>query len=174
MTGAVAASDPEAAAVREEEQAQRRFAKATRSTEEGMRGFYVRAPFHVVARLDAIVAHLARILADLGDTDPEDHRRVKAVLVLTDPHRAEELMRAYAAWRDRPAGPGHDPAGQPTHELARTGDRPEVDWDALMPTVVLMVHLYAGDEETGIARVEGHGPVRSGCAGTSDPTPASG
>jgi hypothetical protein len=60
VTGAIAASDPEAAAAREEEQAPRQFASATRSTEEGMRGFYVRAPFHVVARLDAIVAHLAR------------------------------------------------------------------------------------------------------------------
>jgi hypothetical protein len=88
VNGAIAASDPEAAAAREEEQARRQFASATRSTEEGMRGFYVRAPFHVVARLDAIVAHLARVLADLGDTDPEDARRVKAVLVLTDPRRA--------------------------------------------------------------------------------------
>ena len=162
VTGAVAASDPEAAAAREEEQAQRQFANATRSTEEGMRGFYVRAPFHVVARLDAIVAHLARILADVGDTDPEERRRVKAVLVLTDPQRAAELMRAYAAWRDRPADPSALPADDATHtaeEPDRSGALPEVDWDALMPTVVLLVHLYAGDEETGVARVEGHGPV---------------
>ena len=105
VIGAVAASDPEAAAAREEEQARRQCANATRSTEEGMRGFYVRAPLHVIARLDAIVAHLARVLADLGDTDPEDERRVKAVLVLTDPQRAVDLLTAYAAWRDRPADP---------------------------------------------------------------------
>jgi hypothetical protein len=158
VLGAVAASDPEAAAAREEEQARRQLANATRSTEDGMRGFYVRAPFHVVALLDAIVTHLARILADLGDTDPEDHRRVKAVLVLTDPRRAAELMTTYAAWRDRPA----DPAGSSnasTDEPERTGERPEVDWDALTPSVVVMLHLYAGEDETGVARVEGHGPV---------------
>jgi hypothetical protein len=45
----------------------------------------------------------------------------------------------------------------PTSRRARV--LPEVDWDALMPTVVLMVHVYVGDEETGVARVEGHGPV---------------
>ncbi len=153
VVGAIAASDPEAAAEREQEQAARRCASASRSTEDGMRGFYVRAPLHVIARLDAVVAHLARILADLGDTDPEDHRRVKAVLVLTDPPRALELMTAYAAWRDRPADPAEG------REPERTGERPEIDWDALMPAVVLMIHLYAGDEETGVARVEGHGPV---------------
>lgn len=163
VLGAVAASDPEAAAAREGEQARRQLANPTRSTEDGMRGFYVRAPFHVVARLDAIVTHLARILADLGDTDPEDHRRVKAVLVLTDPRRAAELMTTYAAWRDRPADPAEPtdaPSTAPTDEPAeRTGERPEVDWDALMPSVVLTLHVYAGDEETGVARVEGHGPV---------------
>ncbi|KRF35332.1 DUF222 domain-containing protein [Nocardioides sp. Soil805] len=153
VIGAIAASDPEAAAAREREQARRQLANATRSTEDGMRGFYVRAPFHVIARLDAIVAHLARILADLGDTDSEDQRRVKAVLVLTDPQRAVELMTSYAAWSDRPADSDGSDAS------ARTGARPEVDWDALMPTVVLMLHLYAGGEETGIVRVEGHGPV---------------
>lgn len=157
VTGAIAASDPEAAAAREEEQAQRQFADATRSTEDGMRGFYVRGPFHVVARLDAIVAHLARILADLGDTDPEDHRRVKAVLVLSDPQRAVALMTAYAEWGDRTDDP--DVAEGPDRGAERTGGRPEVDWDALMPSVALMVHLYAGEEETGVARVEGHGPV---------------
>jgi hypothetical protein len=45
----------------------------------------------------------------------------------------------------------------PTSRRARV--LPEVDWDALMPTGVLMVHVYVGDEETGVARVEGHGPV---------------
>lgn len=158
VLGVIAASDPEAAAEREEAHARRQFANATRSTEDGMRGFYVRAHFHVIARLDAIVAHLARILADLGDTDPEDQRRVKAVLVLTDPRRAADLMTAYAGWHGRPADPG-EASDESTREPERTGERPELDWDALMPTVVLMLHVYGGDEETGIARVEGHGPV---------------
>lgn len=152
VAGAIAASDPEAAAERERAQAEQQFARATRSTEQGMRGFYVRAPFPVIARLDAIVAHLARVLADLGDTDPEDHRRVKAILVLADPVHAAELLSGYAAWRDRPADDHEEPA-------ERTGDRPEPDWSALAPAVTLFVHLYAGEDETGVARVEGHGPV---------------
>lgn len=41
VLGAIAASDPEAAAEREEAQARRQLASATVSTEDGMRGFYV-------------------------------------------------------------------------------------------------------------------------------------
>ena len=33
----------------------RQFANPTRSTDEGMRGFYIRASFAVIARLDATV-----------------------------------------------------------------------------------------------------------------------
>ena len=33
-----------------------------------MRGFYLRAPFPVIARLDATIAYLADALADFGDT----------------------------------------------------------------------------------------------------------
>ena len=67
-------------------------------------------------------------------------------------------MTAYAAWHDRPADPD-EASDESTLEPDRTGERPDVDWDALMPTVVLMLHVYVGDEETSLARVEGHGPV---------------
>ncbi|QIK75486.1 hypothetical protein [Nocardioides piscis] len=164
VEGAIAASDPEAAAEREREAATKQLAQPTRSTEHGMRGFYVRAPLHVIARLDAIVSHLARILLELGDTDTNDERRVKAVLLLTDPRRACELLRRYAEWRDRPDDPAApddgDRGSEP--ETPRSGDRPEVDWDALMPTVTLFLHLYAqavGDQGEQVARIEGHGPV---------------
>jgi len=44
-------------------------------------------------------------------------------------------------------------------EKPRTGKRPVIDWPSLMPSVTLFLHGYAGAEEAGIARVEGHGPV---------------
>lgn len=160
VEGAIAASDPAATAEREREAATRQFANPTRSTDAGLRGFYVRAPLHVIARLDAMVTHIARILLELGDPDPEDQRRVKAVLILTDPERARELLAHYAAWQHRSDDPAAaDPCAEHEPASPRTGPKPEVDWAALMPTVVLFLHAYAGAQETGIVRVEGHGPV---------------
>ena len=66
VEGAVAAADPEAAAERERQASNETFARATRSTEDGMRGFYVRSHFAVIARLDATVDHLADALKALG------------------------------------------------------------------------------------------------------------
>jgi hypothetical protein len=152
VTAAIAASDPEAAAERERAQATRQFANPTRSTEDGMRGFYVRAPFHLIGLLDARIQWIADILASLGDTDDQDSRRVKAIAVLATPHKAVELIGAFQAWRDRATDPSETPP-EPTDEV------PEVDWTDLVPAVTLFVHLYSGVEESGIARVEGHGPV---------------
>ena len=152
VAGAIAASDPEAAAERERAQATCQFASPTRSTEHGMRCFYIRAPLHVIGLLDARIQWIADILGSLGDTDDRDSRRVKAIAVLANPHKAVELIEAFRAWRDRPADPG-ETAPQ------RTGEQPEVDWKDLLPAVTLFVHLYAGAEASGIARVEGHGPV---------------
>ncbi|WP_310528092.1 hypothetical protein [Nocardioides sp.] len=152
VEGAIAASDPADAAERERDAATRQLAQPTRSTDAGMRGFYVRAPLHVIARLDAMVTHLARILLELGETGNDDEHRVKAVLILTNPKRACELLEHYAAWQHRCDDPGE--TGEP-----RAGEKPEIDWRQLMPTVVLFLHAYAGTGEPGIARVEGHGPV---------------
>lgn len=71
VEGAIAASDPAAAAERERDAAMRQLAKPTRSTDAGMRGFYVRAPLHVIARLDAMVTLLARI-------HPQRHARLRS------------------------------------------------------------------------------------------------
>lgn len=143
VTGLVVASDPDAAARKEEAVAQRQVARPTRSTQDGMRGFFIRAPFPVIALFDARVQWFADVLASLGDTDDEDARRVKAVAILADPLRAVALMEAYVQWRDRP-----DDA-----------QRPEIDWPAIMPGVIIHIHTYAGAEPTGTARVEGHGPI---------------
>jgi hypothetical protein len=142
VAGVIVASDPEEAARREEANARRQVASPTRSTEDGMRGFFVRAPFPVVALLDARVQWIAEILASLGDTDDLDARRVKAIAVLANPHEAVALIEAFVQWRDR---------SESSH--------PELDWSSVMPTVTVHVHTYAGPEATGTARVEGHGPV---------------
>ncbi len=88
----------------------------------------------------------------LGDTDDRDRRRVKAIAILANPHAAVALIEAFVRWRDRPECPadGHEP---------RTGEKPELDWATVMPSVILHVHTYAGSEPTGTARAEGHGPV---------------
>jgi hypothetical protein len=156
VEAAIKAADPEAAAAAEEAAAKDQFARATRSDEHGMRGFYIRAPFAVIARLEATVAFLTEALRQLGDQSPADQLRVKAILILANPAPAVELLAAYAAWKDRPA----DPAVP--DEPDRTGDRPELDWSKLLPTVTVFIHLAADPESDPIARIEGTGPVTEG------------
>ena len=101
LEGQIVAADPEAAARREEERRREVFAKATRFSEHGVKGFYLRGPVALVVRFDATVAFLAEALKALGDTDDEDERRVKACLVLSNPMQAVELLAAFAAHRAR-------------------------------------------------------------------------
>ncbi len=114
------------------------FATPTRSTEHGIRGFYIRGDFATIAKFDAAVAYFAQALLDLGDTGTVDERRVKAVLILANPTQAVDLMKAYADW------------------VAGGGVKPVVDLTKLMPTVQLFVHLAPGSDVT---RVEEHGPI---------------
>jgi len=164
VDGAVAAADPEATAERERQAAEQQLARPTRAEEgdHGLRGFYIRAPFATVAVFDAALQRIADILKDLGDTDTVDRRRVKALLILSRPDLAGELIAAYQAWSDRP----EDPPGVPdavvstsSTEGSRTGPKPVIDWERLLPHVVVNVHVYAAPDTEGIARVEGCGPV---------------
>jgi hypothetical protein len=163
VEAAVVAADLEAAREREERAARAQWARPTRPEEgqsdHGLRGFTIRAPFATVAVLDAAVARIADILAAVGDPDPVDQRRVKALLVLARPDVAAELIAAYTAWSDRPADPQ-------TAEPTRTGGKPEIRWDQLLPQVVVSVHVYAGSldqpdltDPDRVARVEGCGAM---------------
>jgi hypothetical protein len=140
VEASIVQADPVAAREREEAAATEQFAKPTHSDEHGMRGFYIRADFATIARLDATVAFIADALAALGDEGTLDERRVKAVLILASPTHAVEILRAYA--RSRSAD-GSQPASY------------EVDESRLLPAVRLFVHLGS----SGAARVEGMGPV---------------
>ncbi len=101
LEGQIVAADPEAAARREEDRRREMFAKSTRFSEHGTKGFYLRGPVALVVRFDATVAFVAEALKALGDTDDEDQRRVKACLVLANPMQAVELLAAFAAHRAR-------------------------------------------------------------------------
>src|SRR5680860_1353572 len=154
VEASIIAADPDSAAAREQAAARDSFAKATRSTEHGMRGFYVRADFAAISRIDATLAFLARALQAMGDTSCLDHRRVKAVLIMANPAQAVKILAAYAAWQRgevRPDGSSPEPQ---RFDPAQAEDL--LDESKLLPTVWLFAHL-AGDGAVG--RVEGAEPV---------------
>jgi hypothetical protein len=146
VDASVKAADPVAAAEAEDAEHRRQYANPTRSDEHGMRGFYVRGSFATIAKLDAAVAFFAIVLLHLGDTSNEDERRVKAILILANPVTAVELLAAYRQW----LAAGVTDAGEAA---------PVVDYAGLLPAVTIYVHLYGGVENTGVARVEGSGPL---------------
>lgn len=166
VAAAIVAADPVAAREREEAAARAQYARATRADEHGMRGFYIRGPFGTIAKFDAMLTFLAQVLADLGDPDNQDTRRVKAVLLMASPAQLAQLLTAYAQWKDRPTGPDtheepdrdEDQAGNKP-EPARTGEQPVIDWAACLPAVMLFVHMYGDTDSDGVARLEGASPL---------------
>jgi hypothetical protein len=168
LDGLVAAADPEATAEAERKAAEQQWARPTRrdpATDHGMWGVYIKAPARVVLAFDAQLQRIADILGDLGDTDDVEKRRVKALVILSQPDQAARLFAAYQAWADRPDDPAGEPPPDPdqpdadTHPGPDSGPKPEIDWKALLPHVVVHLHAYAGPEGDGVARVEGVGPV---------------
>jgi hypothetical protein len=107
VEAAIKAADPAVAEAREKAARERQFAFAARQSEDGMRSFVLRTDALGVARLDATVGHLAEVLKAAGCTEPLDHRRALAVVLLANPAEAVKVLAAFAAWKDRPA----DPAG---------------------------------------------------------------
>ena len=124
LEGAIVAADPEAAARREEEARREVFAKATRGSDHGMKGFFLRGPAALVIRFDATVAFLAEALRALGDTDDEDERRVKACLVLANPMQAVELLAAFAAHRARTGAADEDDVPLDEEDVPLPKDEP--------------------------------------------------
>jgi hypothetical protein len=102
VDAAVMAAAPAIAEAKDRALREARFARTTRSTAGGMRGFYLRTDTAGVAKLDATVAHIAQILADLGSAETLDQRRATAAVILASPGEAVKLLAAHAAWRERP------------------------------------------------------------------------
>ena len=115
--GLLVAADPDAAVARERARREEVFARTTRGSEHGIKGFYLRGPAALVIRLDATVTFLAEALKALGDRDDEDHRRVKALAILANPMQAVELLAAFAAHRTRTGEPADPDGGIPDDEL---------------------------------------------------------
>ncbi len=139
LEGRIVAADPEAAAAREAVRVSEQFARRSRSSEHGIAGFYVRSTVGVIARLDATVDYLARLLAAFGDADTLEHRRVKAIALLANPTRAVELLAAGAALRSRtvdveqPWDAPHD--SDVSDDRVETGTTPLMRMDAFARTV---------------------------------------
>jgi hypothetical protein len=179
LDGLVAAADPEATAEAERKAAEQQWARPTRrdpATDHGMWGFYIKAPAQTVLVFDAALQRIADILKDLGDTDDADKRRVKALLVLSRPDLAADLLAAYLAWADRADDPAGDPPPDPDEsdavvstgaaDATRSGSKPVIEWEKLLPQVVVNVHTYLTPDACpdrvaggGTARIEGVGPV---------------
>jgi hypothetical protein len=107
--GLLVAADPDAAAARERARREEVFARSTRGSEHGIKGFYLRGPASVVIRLEATVAFVAEALKALGGGGAdEDQRRVTAMAILANPMQAVELLAAYAAHRARTGEPADD------------------------------------------------------------------
>ncbi|RJS46887.1 hypothetical protein [Nocardioides cavernaquae] len=122
VAAAVTAADPAAASAREEANRKARYAHKHLSNEAGMGIFTIRTDAFGIAKIDATVDYLARILKDLGSTDGEDDRRATAAELLADPAAVVKLLAAYAGWRDRPTDDADD-------ALALASDRGGRDQD---------------------------------------------
>ena len=148
LEGQIVATDPEAAARREEERRREVFAKSTRYSEHGTKGFYLRGPVAIVVRFDATVAFLAEALKALGDTDDEDQRRVKACLVMANPMQAVELLAAFAAHRARTGASDDDPLPEDETPPADADDKDADDKDAddIGPALVTVPRAFRAAE----------------------------
>ncbi len=152
VEAAIIESDPVAAAERERRAAAEQFARPTRSTDHGIRGFYIRAGLGVIAQFDAGVAFLADALETVGVPGTDDERRVRAVQLMANPAKAIAVLHAASEVR----------AGRQTPQGVF---RLLPDESTLVPQVDLHVHLSqhtVESEFTGVARVEGHGPLSAG------------
>jgi hypothetical protein len=108
LEAAVIEADPDAAAERERRAAEESFAKVGRSNDHGQKTLYVKDNAAAIARLDATIAYLADALKALGDTHPEEIRRVKAVVIMANPLQAVQLLATFQARARRiDNGPGY-------------------------------------------------------------------
>ncbi|HSJ19540.1 MAG TPA: hypothetical protein VK964_03105 [Nocardioidaceae bacterium] len=116
LEAAVVAANPKAAAERERLKAGERFAKVGQSNDHGNKTLYVRTDAAAMTRIDATIAYFADALKTLGDPDPEDQRRTKAILLMANPHQALTLIQALHTHHARKT---HGDGDTPDERLAR-------------------------------------------------------
>jgi hypothetical protein len=88
VAGKVVAADPAGHVARRKAEQERRFVALGRRSEAGLQLLYARGAAGDMARLMAMVNHLADLLAAHGSTDSADERRAKALALLANPAMA--------------------------------------------------------------------------------------
>ena len=92
---------PSSTLAEQQREAQRKqYVRAYRSNDAGMRLLVAQLTAAGMARVDAMVTHLADRLLAMGDTRPVDVRRAAAFLLLADPAQACLMLAGYAAPAD--------------------------------------------------------------------------
>ncbi len=166
LDAAVLAADPALAARKTAETAAGQGVWLGRETDHGHGTIVAKAPMPDIAAVDATLDALARAMTILGDTDPHQLRRAKALGLLADPAAALELTRTANETLDtlatrRP----HEPSDQQgTHPHEGSDPRRRCD----LGPATLYVHLTSQSLTAalagagagfGVVRVEGVGPV---------------
>jgi hypothetical protein len=156
LDAAVAVADPVAATRAADAVRDRQGVWLGRDIDHGYRSLFGRGAAPDVAAVDHTLDLLARALTTLGDTDPHDLRRAKALGVLANPAAALELTsRADEALETAV----HEPFdGAAPHN----GTDPHRGCD--LGSAVLYLHLSRDNLDTGqgLARVNDVGPVLLG------------
>jgi hypothetical protein len=171
----VLAADPEQAEELRRIEEQRRYVSVGRSRAHGLRTLIARTTAGEVARLDAMIAHVAELLQAAGDTDVIGVRRAKALGVLANPAQACLLLASAHGEATEEPEPGAVPDAMPDavptaveigvvfgHVLAGLGADA---WTRLRPRTVLYLHVaeeaVRGTVPAGECpvRVEGPGPA---------------
>ncbi|MFG1912024.1 hypothetical protein [Kribbella sp. NPDC048928] len=124
IAAAVWDADPEQARAQAEATARERGVFVAPSDDHGTKRFWVRAAAGDVIRFDATIDDLARALKTLGDTDPLNERRAKAIGWIADPAAAHQLLTVarHLAHTARSTPTPADPA--PAHPAHRTPTHP--------------------------------------------------
>ncbi len=178
--------DPEAEEARREAAEAERFVRTGRSNDHGVKTLIVKAAAGEVIWFVAMCDRIAHILKAQGATDAMDVLRSKAVGLLAQPARALQLITAFEASLDQSTPPPTAASEDPADPLIVSEDdlHPSQNDAAedsprrtapscpacvgrsvgpiALPPATLYVHIAAESLErpgTGVARLEGHGPI---------------
>jgi len=176
VEAAIIKADPELANTRARQQRQTQGVFIGRSNDAGTKSAYIRAQVPTVVLFDAFVQRIAEALAILGDTDPVNELRVKAVRIMANPPQVMQLFADAAAaaattataatQQETGESSGDDaPSGDPA-SFTKPGSEPvdsaTVDPRRWLQPATLYIHLnqdcFTGVED-GVVRTEGHGPI---------------
>ncbi|MFT3871792.1 MAG: hypothetical protein QM714_03960 [Nocardioides sp.] len=166
-------ADPDYYATQLAREATRRCVHLSRSSDHGLRTIFARLDAGDATWLDAIVDHVADILATDGDTGTKDERRARALGWLARPAELLTLLLQHqqTVEQDQPADPEPDlePEPEPDGYRSRATAFPTdlldalrgADPDRLRPPGTVHVHLTHDvlAQHGGLARVEDLGPM---------------